>query len=81
MSNNNTYIRTLYSSGFSFLAISFFKTNLTLNFVPYLGKDNVGRSQYSKSEFLSTTANYEGAAALYLAAMPILDGNENQERP
>lgn len=37
--NNNTYIRTLYSPGFSFLMMSFFKTNLTLNFVPYLGKD------------------------------------------
>ena len=81
MNNNksaNTYIRTLYSPGFSFLMMSFFKTNLTLNFVPYLGKDNVGRSQYSKTEFLSTTVNYEGAAALYMTAMPILDGNESQ---
>lgn len=81
MNNNkstNTYIRTLYSPGFSFLMMSFFKTNLTLNFVPYLGKDNVGRSQYSKTEFLSTTVHYEGAVALYLASMPILDGNESQ---
>lgn len=76
--NNNTYIRTLYSPGFSFLMMSFFKTNLTLNFVPYLGKDNVGRSQYSKTEFLSTTVHYEGAAAFYMTAMPILDGNESQ---
>lgn len=78
MNYNNTYIRTLYSPGFSLLTMSFFKTNLTLNFVPYLGKDNVGRSQYSKTQFLSTTVNYEGAAALYLAAMPILDGKESQ---
>lgn len=76
--NSNTYIRTLYSSGFSFLMMSFFKTNLTFNFAPYLGKDNVGRSQYSKTEFLSTTVNYEGAAALYMTAMPILEGNESQ---
>lgn len=78
MSNKNTYIRTLYSPGFSSLMMSFFKTNLTLNFIPYLGKNNVGLSQYSKTEFLSTTVNYEGAAALYLAAMPILDGNGSQ---
>lgn len=78
MYNSNTYIRTLYAPGFSFLMMSFFRTNLTLNFVPYLGKDNIGRSQYSKTEFLSTTVNYEGAAAIYLTAMPILDGNENQ---
>lgn len=76
--STNTYIRTLYSEGFSFLMMSFFKTNLTLNFVPYLGKDNMGRSQYSKTEFLSTTVHYEGAAALYMTAMPILNGNESQ---
>lgn len=58
--------------------MSFFKTNLTLNFVLYLGKDNIGRSQYSRTEFLSTTVNYEGAATLYLVAMFILDSNENQ---
>lgn len=78
MNNKNTYIRSLYSPGFSSLTMSFFRTNLTLNFVPYLGKDNVGLSQYSKTEFLSTTVNYEGAVALYLSAMPILDGNGSQ---
>lgn len=78
MSNNNTYIRTLYAPEFSYVRMSFFKTNLTLNFVPYLGKDNIGRSQYSQTEFISTTVNYEGAAALYLAATSILDGNKNQ---
>lgn len=78
MNNNNTYIRTLYAPGFSSLMLSFFRTNLTLNFAPYLGKDNVGLSQYSKTEFLSTTVNDEGAATLYLSAMPILDGNGSQ---
>lgn len=58
--------------------MSFFKTNLTLNLIPYIGKNNVRLSQYSKTKFLSTTVNYEGAAVLYLAAMPSLDGNGSQ---
>lgn len=80
MSSNNTFIRTLYAPEFSCVSMSFFKTNLTLSFVPYVGKDNRGFSQYSNQKFLSTTVNYEGAAALYLATMPILDGNENQKQ-
>jgi hypothetical protein len=60
--------------------MSFYRTNLILNFVPYVGKDHRGFSQYSKNKFLSTSINYEGAAFFYLTAMPILNGEDSEKQ-
>lgn len=73
---NNVIIRNLYAPDYSFLTMSFFKTNLAFGFTPYVGTDNTGRSQYDKNRYASTTVDYEGAAALYLAAKSILNGDE-----
>ena len=61
----NLQIRTLYAPGFSSLMMSYFKTNLVLNFVPYIGKDNRGFDTYCKAKFLSTSINSEGVAFFY----------------
>lgn len=80
MSYNNVIIRTLYASGFSSLAMSFFRSNLTFltfGFAPYAGKDGRGFDRYDGTQYASTTVDYEGAAALYMATKSILDGNES----
>ena len=74
--NNNVLIRNLYAPGFSFVTFSFYKTNLSISFTPWLGQNDVGISQYDTKNFLSTTINDESAASLYLLAKLILDGNQ-----
>ena len=73
----NTFIRNMYSPGFSCLRLSLFKMNLTFCFNPYTGTDNRGLSQYCKKTFLSTTINYEGAALFYFIAMSIVKGTDS----
>ena len=68
----NTYIRCLYSQGYSSLMLSFLKTNLVFGFTPYIGKDSTGQSQYCREKFLSTSVNYEGASYFYQTAMLII---------
>ena len=75
----NTYIRTLYSPGFSCLTMSFWKLNLTLSFNPYIGIDNRGFSKYDLKTFLSTSVNYEGAAGLCFVASSIFMGKDAQK--
>jgi hypothetical protein len=72
----NTQIRTLYSIGYSSLMLSYFKTNLVLSFVPYVGKDDRGFNAYSKNEFLSTSINHDGAAFFYMQAAQLLNGKD-----
>ena len=70
----STFIRSLYSVGFSSLMLSFYKTNLSFGFCRYIGKNNVGFSQYDTKNFVTSTINYEGASLLYQIATSILDG-------
>jgi len=79
MAYNNLLIRNLYSPGFSFIMISFYKTGLTFGFTPWVSTDNTGRSQYDKKRFQSTTIDYDKAAALYLAATKVLNGTDKQQ--
>ena len=72
----NGQIRTIYAPGYSYLMLSYFRTNLTLNFVPYIGQDNTGKSEYCNNTHLSTSINHEGAAFFYLQATSILDGKD-----
>ena len=84
MSNNtgraiSTYIRHIYSIGFSSIMITFFNTNLSLRFYPYIGEDNNGRSQYDNEKGITTTFSYDGASLLYLIAMKILEGEDSEK--
>lgn len=71
---SNVYIRSIYAPGFSFITLSFFKTNLSISFTPWLSKDATGRSQYDTKKYVSTTINDENAATLYLLSKQITDG-------
>jgi hypothetical protein len=75
----NTFIRNIFSPGFSALTMSFFNTYLTLCFNAYIGKDNNGFDQYCKKTFLSTSIRYEGAAFFWLIAMPIQEGKQEKQ--
>ena len=85
MPNNNqkqqtstsTQIRNFYSDGMSYLNTSFFNTNFSFKFYPFISKDG-GRSVYDLKNGLSTTVNFEGAYALYNAAKDIIDGKINE---
>lgn len=70
----NTYIKCLYSPGFSFVMLSFYKTNLSLGFTPWAGQDKNGSSNYDRNRFLSTTINDEHAASLYYLVTKIVEG-------
>ena len=70
---HSTYVRNMYSPGFSAILISFFKLNLSFLFQPFLETDRNGRSVYGKRGIV-TTVTYEGAAALYIIAHGILFG-------
>ena len=74
----NTFVRNIYSPGFSCLKLSYFKTNLTFSFNPYKSTDNNGRSQYDTKTFLSTSINHGGAAYFYAVAMPIITGKDTE---
>jgi len=60
--------------------MSYFKTNLVLGFTPYIGKDNLGLSQYCNKSFQSTSINPERAAFLYMQASRILDCRHSGEQ-
>ena len=74
---NSTYIRTMYSPGFAYIRFSFYKTNLSLSFCPWVDKNNMGRSHYDMKKYLNTTISDENAAALYLIAKNIAEGNQS----
>ena len=75
---NNTFIRNIYSPGSAYLQLSYFKLNLNLGFTPWVGTDNRGLSIYDKNKFLSTTIDFEKAAALYITSKKILDQKEDK---
>jgi len=68
---HSTFIRNMYSKGYSSILISYFKFNLSLLFFPYEGTDQNGRSMYSKKGIV-TTIGYEMAAGLWKAFHDIL---------
>ena len=71
---NNIYIRAIYSPGFSYVTLSFFKTNLSVGFSPWVSKDQTGRNQYDTKKFVSTTINDEDVASLLWLSKQIIDG-------
>lgn len=70
----STQIRNMYSDSISYLNISFFNTNLSFRFYPFLSKDNLGKSRYDTNHGQNTTVNYEGAYALYQMSKDIIEG-------
>lgn len=72
----STYVRNIYSMGYSYIMISYFNTNLSFYFAPFKSKDATGRSFYDSTKKLTTTVNYEGAFALYKTASDIVNGKE-----
>jgi hypothetical protein len=75
----NVQIKALYAPGYSYLTMSYFCTNLTLSFAPWLSRDNIGRNEYDIKAFLSTSINHERAAFFYTQASRILDGKNTGE--
>ena len=77
--SENTYIKILYSPGFSMLRMSYYKTNLILNFIPSIDKDYQGVIGYNKNSFLSTSINPEKAAFFYMQTSRIIDGIDSEK--
>jgi len=76
----NINLRTLCTPGISYLVLSRFGLYLVLKLVPWTGKDNTGRDQYSKEKFISTTLNPDGAKFFYEVVTSILTGTETGEQ-
>lgn len=76
--STSTQIRNLYSDGLSYLNISFFNTNLSFKFHPFISKDSMGKSTYDMKNVLSTTVNFEGASALQQVAEDIINGKTQE---
>ena len=74
MKSLNINIRNLYASEFSMISFSFYKSNLSLVFYPWLGKDKMGRGLYDMKKGISTTINDDNVAVLYLLSQQIIDG-------
>ncbi len=72
--STNTQVRNFYSDGLSYLNVSFFNTNLSFKFHPFISKDNLGKSTYDMKNPQNTTVNYEGASALDQVAEDIING-------
>ena len=79
MKNASTFIRSLYSPGFASIMMWFFGADLTLGFRPWVRVDHRRFDQYDRDRFISTTINYEKAAALFLSANRIIDGNQIEQ--
>jgi hypothetical protein len=75
----NTQIKILHAPGYSFLILSYFKSYLVFNFVPWLNKDDTGRNIYSKETHLSTSIKTDEAAFFCIQAARILDGKVSGE--
>lgn len=78
--SENIQIKTLYAPGFSSLAMSYFRTYLTLDFSLWLSMDSTGKSQYDKTNRLSTTVSHEGAKSFYQIAKSIIDGSDTDKQ-
>lgn len=76
--NNNskgtsTHIRTLYSEDMAYLTITFYNTNLSFKFVPFMGKDANGKNKYNEGKTVTTTINFEGATLLQQSALEVVN--------
>lgn len=76
--STSTQIRNFYSEEMAYMNISFFNTNLSFRFYPYVQKDQSGRSTYDMKNGINTTVNFEGAYALWDAAKGIIEGRINE---
>jgi len=74
---NNVFIRNLYSHDYSFITLSFYKTNLSVRFTPWINQNQIGRSQYDAKKFIVTTISDESAASLYYLTKKITEGELN----
>ena len=70
----NTKIRTLYSYEKASVTLSFYKSNLTLSFSPWVGPANKYQTEYNQAQSLSTTISDDSAATLYFLAKNIVEG-------
>lgn len=70
----NIYIRNLYAPGFSLITLSFYKTNLSISYAPWIGENEIGLHRYDTKNYVSTTINDENVAALYSLTQQILNG-------
>ena len=76
----NTYIKCLYSSGFSYIMMSYYRTNLVFTFRPYSGKNYNGLDQYDKNIFLSTSIDYDASATLYALSTAIISVKDAEKK-
>lgn len=76
--NTSTQIRNFYSDGMSYMNVSFFNTNLSFKFHPFIRKNPNGRDEYDLKNGINTTVNFEGAYALYQAANDIINSKINE---
>lgn len=76
--STSTQIRNFYADGISYMNASFFNTNLSFKFYPFIQKDQNGRDVYDLKNGVNTTVNFEGAYALYEAANDIINGKTSE---
>lgn len=76
--STSTQIRNFYSEEMSYMNVSFFNTNLSFRFYPYIQKDQAGRSVYDMKNGINTTVNFDGAYALFEASKGIIEGKINE---
>lgn len=77
--DTSTRIRTFYNGGSSSLVLSFYNTNLSFRLTPVLSENTVGYVHFDNKNGLTTTANYTGASAIYIAANDIIDGKRGSD--
>lgn len=68
-----TQIRNFYSSGNSYLNVSFYNNSLSLRFHPFMNKDQNGRDRYDMNNAETTTLSYDKVFALYELTKKIVD--------
>jgi len=72
--DNNTIVRRMFCADTT-LTLNLYKANMTLGFCPYKMEGPMD-FRYDRRRFLSTSLDYEKAAALCMMAQPILDGTQ-----
>ena len=71
------FVRNFYAPGLSSLTLRYFNVNLAFHFSPSLGtKNSLGLEDYCTKTSQSTSINYQGAGALYLAIKKVLVEND-----
>jgi len=72
----NVIIRNLYSPGLSTVTLSFYKTNLSIVFSPWV-QEQGRQNKLNTKHFISTTISDENAAALYMLSKQISEGTQS----